>query len=342
MQIAYAIEIGGQSLSSQKAAGSSLVALEVERGMGSSGGRCGLRLWPTARPRPQSGDPLRVEIDAGAGMKTIFTGEIQTARGDVETWSIQGRDGMGRLAELELEKSYEEVSAGFIVKDLVDAAGAEAGTLDEGPSFPRYVLHGGTRALQHAQRLGNLIGADLYTDGKGRVHFRRPKPQASRHQLYWGESVLDIELAQRERLGDSIDVWGEGAAGTDGADREHWLATDLSGVRGKATLEGQPDAPRVSVGRLGKRPRVIVDGAIRSADAAEDVAAALMQAQALRPFVGSVLLPGLVDIDPGDWIELLDLPTNLRPSPAPTVKLRVRRLWHFLSPSQGLLTRLGF
>jgi hypothetical protein len=249
---------------------------------------------------------------------------------------------MGRLAELELEKSYEEVSAGFIVKDLVDAAGAKAGTLDEGPSFPRYVLHGGTRALQHAQRLGNLIGADLYTDGDGRVHFRRPEPQAARHELHWGERVLDLELAQRERLGDSIDVWGEGSAGTDGADREHWLPTDLSGVRGQATLEGTPDDPRVSVGRLGKRPRVVVDGAIRSVDAAEDVAAALMQAQALRPFVGSVLLPGLVDIDPGDWIELSELPASLRPSSARTVKLRVRRLWHSLSPTAGLLTRLGF
>jgi hypothetical protein len=342
MKIAYAIEIGGQSLSSQKATGSSLVALEVERGMGGAGGRCGLRLRSTGGTRPTAGDPLRVELDAGRGLQAIFTGEIQTIRSEVETWGVQGRDGLGRLAELELEKSYEEVSAGFIVKDLVDAAGAEGGELDDGPSFPRYLLHGGIRALQHAQRLGALIGADLYTDGEGRIHFRRPVSQPARHRLRWSEDVLDLELVHRERIGDSIDVWGEGAAGTDGAEREHWLPTDLGGVRGQATLEGEAGSPRVAVGRLGQRARIVVDGAIRSVDAAEDVAAALVQAQALRPLAGSVLLPGLADVEPGDWIELLDLPPGIHPSSAGAVALRVRRIWHFLSPSQGLLTRLGF
>lgn len=342
MQIAYAIEIGGQSVSSKKASGSRLVSIEVERGTGGAGGRCDVRLWPTASERPAKGDPLRVGLDAGSGMRTVFTGEVQTVRGDVESWAIQGRDGLGRLADVELEKSYEEATAGFIVKDLVEAAGAQAGELDDGPSFPRYLLHGGIRALAHASRIGALIGADLYTDGDGRVHFRRPESRPPRHQLRWRTNVLDLELAQRERLGDSLDVWGEGAAGTDGAEREHWLPTDLTGVRGQATVGEGADDPRVSVGRLGKRPRVLVDGAIRSSDAAEDVASALLQAQALRPFVGAVLLPGLADIDPGDWIELLDLPPSIHPSSARTVKLRIRRLWHFLSTTHGLLTRLGF
>jgi hypothetical protein len=340
MKIAYTIELGDQSLSSHKGAGSRLVALEVERGIGGAGGRCELRLWSIDASRPATGDPLRVELDAGAGMHTVFTGEIQSIRGQADAWGIQGRDGLGRLADLELEKSYEEVSAGFIVKDLVDAAGAEAGELDEGPSFPRYVLHGGVRALQHAKRIAALVGADLYTDGEGRVHFRRPEADQVRHELRWKDDLLDVELVHRERSSDSLDVWGEGAAGTDGADREHWLPTDLSGVRGQATLE--QDQESVAVGRLGEHPRVLLDGALRSVDAAEDVAAALLQAQALRPFVGSVLVAGLPDVDPGDWIELRELPPAVHPSSAQTAKLRVRWLWHFLSPTRGLLTRLGF
>lgn len=341
MQIAYTIEIGGQSISNKKTSGARLVAVEVERGIGGAGGRCDVHLWPSAGGRPAKGDPLRVELDAGSGMRTVFTGEIQAIRGEVESWSVQACDGLGRLAEVELEKSYEEVAAGFIVKDLVEAAGAQVGKLDDGPSFPRYLLHGGLRALAHAKRLGALIGADLYTDGDGRVHFRRPESQPARHQLQWGTNVLDLDLAHREHFGDSLDVWGEGAAGTDGAEREHWLPTDLSGVRGQAALEGSEE-PSVSVGSLGERPRLLVDGAIRSVDTAEDVAAALLQAQALRPFVGSVLLPGLTDVDPGDWIELLELPPSIHPASARTVKLRVRRIWHSLSPAHGLLTRLGF
>lgn len=340
MKIAYNIAIGGQSLSSHKSGGSRLVGLEVERGLGGAGGRCSVRLWATETSRPAAGDSLRVELDAGRGSHTVFTGEIQNVRGDVDAWGVEGRDGLARLADLELERSYEEVSAGFIVEELVQAAGATAGTLDEGPSFPRYVLHGGVRALQHAKRLGALVGADLYTDGDGRVHFRRPEAGSVRHTLRWREGVLDLQLAQREQSSDSLDVWGEGAAGTDGAEREHWLPTDLSGVRGRATLEDEPG--RVTVGRLGQRPRLLIDGAIRSVDAAEDVAGALLLAQALRPLVGSVLLAGLVDVDPGDWIELADLPPSAHPESSRSAKLRVRRLWHFLSPTQGLLTRLAF
>lgn len=341
MQIAYTIELGARSLSS-RTTGSTVLALEVERGIGGAGGRCDLRLAPSAGARPSAGDSLRIGLDAGRGMHTVFTGEIETIHCGAEAWILNARDGMRRLAGIELARSYEEVSAGFIVRDLIDAAGAEAGELDEGPSFPRYLLHDGPKALRHAQRLGTLVGAELHTDGDGRIHFRRPQQQPARHRLGWTESVLDLELVDREPLGDSVEVWGEGAAGTDGAEREHWLPTDLTGVRGQVILESSDHAARVSTGRLGERPRVIVDGVIRSVDAAEEIAAALMQAEALRPHAGSVLLPGLVDVEPGDWVELVDLPPELCPTPAPTVTVRVRRLWHSLSPTQGLLTRLGF
>lgn len=342
MQIAYTIQLGTHSLSSRGASGAALLALEVERGIGGAGGRCDLRLASAAGVRPAAGDPLRIGLDVGRGPQTVFTGEIEAIHCGAEAWTVRGRDGMGRLATLELHRSYEEVSAGFIVKDLVDAAGAEAGELDEGPSFPRYLLHDGPKALRHAQRLGALVGADLYTDGDGRIHFRRPRKQPVRHRLRWSESVLDLELVDREPLGDSLEVWGEGAAGTEGAEREHWLTTDLTGVRGQVALEHGAGASNVMVGRLAERPRLMVDGAIRSVDAAEDIAAALMEAQALRPHAGAVLLPGLVDVEPGDWVELDELPAELCPTPSASLTVRVRRLWHFLSPSQGLLTRLGF
>lgn len=342
MQIAYTIELGARALSSREAGSAAVLALEVERGIGGAGGRCGLRLAPSAGVRPSVGDPLRVGLDAGLGMHTVFTGEIEAIHCGPAAWSLVGRDGLARLAALELSRSYEEVSAGSIIKDLVDAASAKAGELDEGPSFPRYLLHDGPKALRHAQRLAALVGAELYTDGEGRIHFRRPASRPARHTLRWGHTVLDLELAEREPAGDSLELWGEGAAGTEGAEREHWLTTDLTGVRGRAIVEGSAHAARVSVGRVGARPRVVVDGAIRSVDAAEDVAAAVMQAQALRPHRGAVLLPGLVDVEPGDWVKLAELPAELCPTPSPSVTVRVRRLWHFLSPVQGLLTRLWF
>lgn len=342
MTIAYDITIGSQSLTSRGATGSELMAVDVSRGVSGAGGCCSLQLGAMARDWPKAGDPLRVSLDAGRGMQVVFTGEVSGIRGEPSSSCVQGLDGMARLAALELQRSYEEVSAGFIIADLVDSAGAEAGEIEDGPTFPRFVLHEGPRALQHAKRIGELVGAELHTDGKGRVCFQRPSSRPARHVLRWGREVLDLALSPRERSFDSLDVWGEGAAGTDGASREHWLATDLAGVRGQAVLSGDAGAARVDVGRLGQRPRLVVDGSIRSVDMAEDMAKSVMQAHALRPFVGAVAVGGLVDIEPGDSITLSELPAAARPSASETLTVRVRWLRHRLSSVGGLLTHIGF
>nr|MCH9686073.1 hypothetical protein [Deltaproteobacteria bacterium] len=197
-------------------------------------------------------------------------------------------------------------------------------------------------AGQHVAKIARLLGADVYTDGAGSIQVRRPQSGPARHQLRWGVDLLDVDVASTTAAVDSIEVWGEGSAGTDGADKEHWLATDLAGVRGQATLDGDGQGATVTTGSTGERLARIVDGAIRSVDAAEEVAAAVMQARALRPFTGTVSVFGVVDIEIGDWVDLVDLPVFARPTTDTTLSVRVRRLWHHLSPFQGLRTRLGF
>lgn len=342
MRIDYTIEIGEVTISNDPAAaGPPLVALRVERGVGGAGGRARIEVGRTKGAAPRVGDRVRVEISAGEG--NAFRGEVETVSPGVETLVIEARDGLARLAEHEVERGYQEVTAGFIVADLVDACGAEAGEIEDGPTFPRYVVHAGPRALQHAQRLAALVGADLFTDGDGKVCFVWPRERAAAERLRWGEHLLRVELEHEPLRSDSVVVWGEGAAGTHGADREHWLTTDLSGVSGKAAIDEAGGQRSVRSSRTGQRPRALANGAIRSAAAADEIAHAHLQRLALRPMRGSVLTLGLPQADLGTWVELSELPEPFRPTTAAaSLQLRVRHVVHQLSPSRGLLTELRF
>lgn len=343
MRIAYTIEIGSTTISNDPAGGPPLVALRVERGVGGAGGRARIGVGRTEGAAPRVGDEVRVEIRGAISEGNAFRGEVDGVSPGIDTVVVEARDGLARLAEHEVERAYEEVTAGFIVADLVDASGATVGQVEDGPTFSRYVVYAGPRALQHVQRLAALVGAELLTDGDGKVCFVRPREDAPAQRLRWGEHLLRVELEQAPLSSDSLVVWGEGAAGTDGAEREHWLATDLSGAKGEAAVDEAGGQRRVMAGRHGERPRALVDGAIRSAEVADEIARAHVQRLALRPLRGSVLALGLPHAAPGTWVELSDLPDSLQPlAAAPSLRLRVRHVVHHLSPARGLLTELRF
>ena len=344
MRISYTISIGGTTVSDDSTAGGPpLVMLRVGRGIGGSGGRARIEVGHVGTGTTAPGDAIQIELDAGGGSQTVFTGEVETVRQGIRSTIIEGRDGLARLADHEIERGYEEVSAGFIVKDLVDAAGSESGEIEEGPTFPRYVVHGGARVLRHAQKLADLIGAELFTDGDGKICFARPADASASHTLRWGEHLLRVDLEREPLHSDSLAVWGEGSAGTDGADKEHWLTTDLSGVSGEASVTESAGQRSVTPQSLGDRPRTLIDGSVRSVDVADEIAEAHMQRLALRPLRGAVVTLGLPDAAPGQWIELSDLPALTHPSASGTpVKLRIRHFVHHLSPGEGLLTELRF
>ena len=189
------------------------------------------------------------------------------------------------------------------------------------------------------------MGADLYSEGDGKIHCQRAADGAATCQFTWGEDLIAVDLQQHTTVQDSVVVWGEGAAGTHGPERSHWLPTDLSGVQGQAAVTwagpGQPGT--VSQGSAGESPRTRFDGAVRSAETAGDLASAQAQVIALRPMVGEVQALGRPEVLPGEWVDLLDIPAGETQGGATvSLKLRVRRVNHHFSTDAGLLTRLAF
>jgi hypothetical protein len=345
MTIAYDVSIGSLRFTNTGTGERRpLLGIESEVGLGGAPGRCLFHLGDISWADPQIGEAVSVSLDAGDGATSVFTGEVAEVSQRSDALWVWAYDGLAKMARVEVESAYEEVTAGFIVSDLVDQAGAEAGEIEDGPSLPSYVVHRGPRALHHALRLAELCGAELGSDGTGKVHFRRPQSGAAAHRLVWAEDVVEIDLGPRAAVRDSFAVWGEGAAGTQGAERGHWLPTDLSGVSGQAAVQpgATPDeAGSVSSGSTGALVHTVVAGALRSAEAAGDVASARAQLLALRPLVGHALALGRPAVQPGDWVELADLPAGGGGS-GRTLTLRVLRVSQQLSIGRGLLTRLEF
>jgi hypothetical protein len=82
------------------------------------------------------------------------------------------------------------------------------------------------------------------------IHCAAPKQAAPTISFKFGETITHLAV-QKSPAFDSVEVWGEGAASAKGADKAHWLSTDLSGVSAKACCHADGT---VQAGKLGERP----------------------------------------------------------------------------------------
>ncbi|MFC1747182.1 hypothetical protein ACFL2V_00090 [Pseudomonadota bacterium] len=342
VQVAYKIKIGRQLASSQQRESNlQLLALKTELSMDDVGGRCEVSLvggegTPIAG---KIGDEVTVELDAGNGAKRVFTGEVESLQTDANTQRIIASDGLVKLARMDIEAGFEQVNVDFIVKQLLDDAGLTAGEVEKGPQLAAYTLHRGPRALQHMRNLARLCGVDLFTDGEGHAHFVAEKESSKEYRLKYGESILTLDLKSEPPLFDGIAVQGEGAASSKGAEKFHWLPSDLTGVSATAALSEKGQAkPNAKV----KRALQFSSGAVRSGEAATYVAEQHMKAIAARQIRGRIKIFAKPGIEPGDHISIDALPDNHVATELlqKNNRLRVRCVRHELDRTRGFITHM--
>lgn len=335
---AYAATVGSYRVDSDARRGDrQLLSLVVERGMDAPG-RCIVELADPLHAPVASGEVVTVRLDVGNGSHTVFTGEAYASAVTATGQVVRAVDGLSKLAAARMDASYADVTSAFVLKDLIGKAGAQAGTVAPGPSLGTYVVHHQSRVLHHCGVLAALGGADLWTDGDGKVHCATPKSGSADHSFKLGETILALDLRMEEPAVDGIEVWGEGAAGSNGADAAHWLTTDLAGVAGKAAVKdgkAQPD-------QTGLHPVRLHAAALRAGEDAAKVAKAWAEAAAVRGVRGRIEVIGAPAVEPGDLIGLDDLPRDhaVAKMLAGGKLLRVRCVRHVLDRARGLRTTL--
>lgn len=341
VDIAYKANIGSITASSKRQENQcQLLGLFVELSMDNVGGRCVLEV-SSDTSTPNMGDVVKVELDSGAGVKPVFNGEVESVTLTAYSMRIYANDGLVKLANLDIESAYEDVSAGFIVKDLLSQAGLTVGEVEDGPNFTSYVLHRGPRALRHIQTLSQLCGADLYTDGEGKAHFSVPKDGSADFTFSYGETVLEMDFKEVPLLFDGIEVVGEGAASSQGADKYFWLAKDLAGVSAKSSCDTDGN---LNSGKKGKLSQLELNGSIRTGEDAQAVADAKMTALACRRLQGKLRVFATPGIEPGNLISIDELPEEHAAAKAIAsgAVLRARSVRHELDRTQGFITSMEF
>lgn len=334
----YEVTIGAHSANSDGRSGDRLlVSLVVELGMDGAGGRCVLELAGAAQAPADPGVAVTVKLDVGNGAVSVFTGTAYAAEATAVSQIVRAADHGAKLGSIEVEQSYQDVSADFIIKDLLDKAGATPGTVTAGPDLASYAIHAGMSALAHVRALAALTGADIYTDGDGKVHVAAPKTGGADETLVFGETILALDLRKSPPAFDGFQLWGEGAASAKGKDKAHWLSTDLSGVKGEASVADGG----VKASSAGTSPRRVRAGAIRAGGAAADAAKAMAASLAARGLRGSIDAYGTPTLMPGSVLRVDKLPSDHAAAALLDGKpVRVRCVRHTLSRQQGLRTRV--
>ena len=240
---AFKVQIGS-ALASSTASESQrqLLQLRVDLDMDGPSAHCFIELADGTPPAP--GDAVEVKLDAGDGMQAVFTGIVACVEAGATGQTVLAHGAFALLGQSEVEGAYESVSADFIVKDLIGKAGATPGTVAKGPDLAAWAVHRGPTALGHLRQLATLCGAGLFADGAGKIHCAVPKTGSADHRFKFGETITHLAVQKIAPAFDSVEVWGEGAASAKGADKAHWLSTDLSGVSAKAAALKSLPRPR--------------------------------------------------------------------------------------------------
>lgn len=340
---AYRIRIGSQSLSDKSSDNERLLLkAEVRLSMDGYGNRCEIVLGDAENAAPKPQDAVSVELDNGGGMKKVFTGAVDAVTTHAAEQRVVAFDALNRLNNVYIESSYEKINAGYVVKDLLSQGGVSPGTIESGFDLSAWALHSKTSALAHIRQFAQWCGADVYSDGDGKAHFTLAKNTGAAHSFQYGGDIYELALQASPPLYDSIEIIGEGAAGSQGADKFYWLAKDVSGVIGKASIDLRTG--KIDGGKLGKKPRRLVLGAVRTQDAAKQVAENYLQALASRWLQGRMRIFGAPAVRLADSIDIDGLPGEHSASALlqDGHKLRVRGICHTLDLRHGLTTQLEF
>jgi len=339
-EITYNVAVDGLTLSSDRKRGDAqLVRLFCELTMGGVG-RCVLIVAHGEYQLPGLQTKVEVSLDAGDGVQTVFTGIVTSIGASASEVRIESLDQLYTLGRIGFSKVFENTTAGEIAREILRHAGIQPGTIELGPNFVSYTLHLGPSALQHLRRVASLCGLDAFCDGKGQVHVCGPATKGSEHVFPAHERVLSLDLYRANLARDGYEVWGEGAASTEGAGRSHWLTTDLAGVSGRAAITEKGD---VQKDRNEKSCSWSRDGSLRTGEAAANVVKNVASARAERRIRGQIEVLGAPQVRPGDLIRIDPLPLKhaaralLKGS-----KLRARCVQHSLTTGRGFLTRMEF
>lgn len=324
---AYRITIAGNTVDTiDEPQASTLIDLVVRLDMDTPADSFTLRLGQVGGLlAPAVGEEAVIELgyqDDG-DFTPVMSGTIVTVEPGLETNRVIGHSAAAALLHTFVDRTYENKTAGQIVRDLAPQGGVEVKTADDGITFAAYVVDDRRNVYQHLQDLAALCGFDLYINPDGQLMFKKFVNGETVHVLEYAQHILSLDVRQRSPTYTQVEAWGESPGGNGGEDSWAWLTKDFSGLTGKAGT--------------GDRLQLLERSPLRSGSAAQQAAQAALTAHQRRAIHGTLLTTGHAAIKLGDAIRLQALPQDDL-----NQAYQVRSVTHQLSKQGGFITRIEF
>lgn len=290
----YTLTISGQQWSRQA------IAIDLRLAAGPQLDCLTARLPAEAPVEAAPDDPVTLSLDGGDGSETVFTGVVATIRRGLEQTTISAAGALGQLARYRPATTFENVSAGTVIRNLAGDAGVATADVGEGVMLRFYVADPSRDAAEHASRLAAWSGLMLVGTPEGKIAATIVDATQAEVALRYGREVTGLVIEEAAEP-DKIIVAGESGVGEGGSPDALRLNADFfAGSR--------PEGPSL-------QHHWIWEPALRTTKAAATAGSALQRELAAGRRGGrldALLLPRL---RPGTVIELQDLPAGLAAGP---------------------------
>lgn len=304
---------------------STVVDLNVALDMDTPADSFTLVLGNVGRFRPAREDEAKIELgyaDNG-GFTQVMAGTVVRVEPNLKTIRVAGHSASEKLLRTFVEQTYENKTAGAIVRELAAKAGVEVATAEDGINFPAYVIDGRRSVEQHMRDLTGLCGFDLYINADGKLVFEKFIGGKTVHVFEYAKHIIELEAEKSNPRASRVEAFGESRAGQNGDESWAWLTKDFSGAKGQA---GSGD------------PLLLLEKpALRTRDGARTAAQASMTAIQRRTLRGRLLSLGRPEVKLGDAIRLSGMVDE-----ALNTNFQVRNVTHRITKLGGFTTTVGF
>ncbi|UBF27084.1 hypothetical protein K9N68_03685 [Kovacikia minuta CCNUW1] len=267
------------------------------------------------------GDRVSVKLGHDGNEETAFTGEVIRLRPTLTGVKIQAVGTMQALLNLHTAATFEQKTAGSIAQDLIQQAGLSAGTVDTGPTLPRYTIDSFTSAFWHLKRLADRLGYELYSDREGTIQFRGLGAAANLDAAgvggllgavtaaasgllggagegyVFGQHLLAGTVWQQQAARQEITIGGESPMSGQGDTTAHWLTTQDTDYQGSAGT-GSPS-------------QLILDPVARTRDLADRFALGQLAVINRQVHQVQITVLGRPQVDLGNSISTSNVPDAL-------------------------------
>jgi hypothetical protein len=287
-------------------------------------------------------DPVTLDLGHDGENERVFTGAVVQLRPAISGVTVIALGKMNALLGLSIASTFENQTAGGIVRNLMGKAGLTGGTIHDGPELPRFAIDRFQSAYAHIKGLADRLGYEFYANRDGEIMFHALGDAADldaagglggavsgllggvSEGYLFGQHLIAAHATSQPPARASVDVGGESPMSRQGDTTSHWLTINDSDYRGSAG-SGAPNL-------------LVIDPAARTRDLADRFAAGHLATKQRTAHQVTITVLGRPQLDLGDSISVGDVPDGLLNGNG-----YVRAIRHRCSVTHGFLTdfRIG-